>query len=75
MKTTIDIDENLLTSVMTLTGVKTRRGAVNYALREAEKSAKVERLVRESPPDEAFKAAVAEGYDIAALRDQEIPER
>jgi hypothetical protein len=75
MKTTIDIDEKLLTSVMTLTGVKTRRGAVNYALREAEKSAKVERLVRESPPDEAFKAAVAEGYDIAALRDQEIPER
>ena len=75
MKTTIDIDEKLLTSVMALTGVKTRRGAVDYALREAENSAKVERLVRESPPDDAFKAAVAEGYDLGTLRDQEIPQQ
>jgi hypothetical protein len=75
MKTTIDIDEKLLGSVMELTGVKTRRGAVDYALREAEKSAKVARLVRESPPDHAFKDAVAEGYDVIALRDQEVPKR
>lgn len=74
MKTTIDIDEALLQRVMELTGVKTRRGAVDYALREAEKSARVIRLVREAPPDDAFGRAVAEDYDVIALRAREIPD-
>ena len=39
MKTTIDIDERRLKRVMELTGAKTRKAAVNYALREAEKGA------------------------------------
>ena len=74
MKTTIEIDEALLGNVMALTGVKTRRAAVDYALREAEKKAKVDWLVREAPPDDAFAGAVDAEYDLLALRDREAPE-
>ena len=74
MKTTIDIDEELLVSVMTLTGVKTRRAAIDYALREAEKSAKLAHLVREAPPDVVFGEAVDPGYDVVALRNKEVPD-
>ena len=75
MKTTIEIDEALLLNVMALTGVKTRRGVIDYALREAEKSAKVAQLVRDAPADYLFKDAVEDGYDPLALRAQERPVR
>jgi Arc/MetJ family transcription regulator len=73
MKTTIEIDETLLKSVMKLTGFKTRRAAVDYALHEAEKAAKVAHLVREAPPARAFRSAVDDSYDILSLREQEKP--
>lgn len=73
MKTTIEIDENLLESVMKLTGAKTRRAAVDYALHAAEKAAKVAHLVREAPPESAFRGAVDDSYNIFSLREQEKP--
>jgi hypothetical protein len=51
MKTTIDLDENKLISVMRLKGFKTRKEAVDYALTEAERRARVDALLREPPPD------------------------
>ena len=47
MKTTVELDEKLLKRVMDLTGAKTRRAAIDYALHEAEKSAK---LINQSSP-------------------------
>ena len=39
MKTTIDLDERRLSAVMKLTGLRTRKAAVNYALCAAERQA------------------------------------
>ena len=68
MKTTIDIDEKRLKRVMELTGVRTRKAAVDYALREAEKAGRIDKLVREALPGSEFKDAVDPGYDILRLR-------
>ena len=73
MKTTIEIDDDLLGRVMVLTGAKTRRAAVDYALRTAEKQARLALLVREAPLSDAFKDAVDSNYDVIALREQERP--
>lgn len=68
MKTTIDIDAARLKRVMKLTGVKTRKAAVEYALREAEKSGHIEHLVREALPGADFADAVDPAYDIVTTR-------
>lgn len=68
MKTTIDLDERKLRNVMKLKGLKTRKAAIDYALTEAERRAKLEELLKdrfyisEGPVVEA-------GYDIRKLRD------
>ena len=71
MKTTIDIDEVRLKRVMKLTGAKTRKAAVDYALREAEKSGRIDRLVREALPGSEFTDAVDIDYDVCAVRSRE----
>jgi Arc/MetJ family transcription regulator len=72
MKTTIDIDERRMKRVMKLAGLKTRKATIDYALREAEKTARAEALVRDALPGEAFLDAVAEGYDVLATREREV---
>ena len=71
MKTTIEIDEIRLGRVMKLTGMKTRRAAVDYALAEAEKAAKMRALFEKPLPAEAYRTAVAPGYDVRAAREAE----
>jgi Arc/MetJ family transcription regulator len=71
MKTTIDIDAKRLKNVMKLTGVHTRKEAVDYALREAEKSGAIALLVREALPGSEFSDAIAAGYDITRTRNGE----
>jgi Arc/MetJ family transcription regulator len=71
MKTTIDIDERRLKNVMRLTGARTRKAAVDYALREAEKAGRIERLAREALPGSAFTDAVDPAYDVLAVRARE----
>jgi Arc/MetJ family transcription regulator len=73
MKTTIEIDETLLKRVMRLAGLKTRKSTIAYALREAEKSARVEHLLTHALDGEAFTDAVDPEYDLISLRDQERP--
>ncbi|HMP76950.1 MAG TPA: type II toxin-antitoxin system VapB family antitoxin [Kiritimatiellia bacterium] len=72
MKTTIDLDEAKLLNVMKLKGFKTRKQAIDYALDEAERRARIEKVLREPPPTESG-PWVREGYDPRALRDREVP--
>ena len=63
----MDLDEKKLLSVMRLKGFKTRKQALDYALDEAERRARVEHLLREPPPGGGG-PWVREGYDPGALR-------
>jgi Arc/MetJ family transcription regulator len=68
MKTTIDIDEAKLKRLMQVAGLKTRKEAVDYALTEAEHTARLKKLlVRETD----YKSAVDPNYDVIALRNRE----
>jgi len=72
MKTTIDLDEKRLQSVMKLKSFKTRKEAIDYALIEAERRAKVDMLLRE-PPLELKGPWVREDYDVKVLREADRP--
>jgi Arc/MetJ family transcription regulator len=73
MKTTIEIDERRLASVMRLTGLRTRKAAVHYALVAAERAAAFNQLMEQALPDDAYRSAVDARYDIVALRQRERP--
>ncbi len=73
MKTTVELDEKRLTSVMKLTGLRTRKAAVDYALRVAERAASLDRLMERALPDEAYRTAVDPHYDVVALRNRARP--
>lgn len=47
MKTTIDLDETQLERVMKLTGLTTRKEAIDFALTAAERSARVRALLNQ----------------------------
>lgn len=68
MKTTIDIDEKKLANVMRLTGVRSRKAAVDYALATTERNERLRQLFEKALPDEAYKAALDPAYDLNALR-------
>lgn len=72
MKTTIDLDEKKLRNVMKLKGIKTRREAIDYALAEAERRAKLDVLLREPLP-EIKGAWLREGYEVKDLRELDKP--
>jgi Arc/MetJ family transcription regulator len=73
MKTTIDLDERRLASVMRLTGIRTRKAAVDYALSAAERQASLDRLLERALPDQEYRTAVDPQYDVLALRRKERP--
>ena len=68
MKTTIEIDDAKLARIMNLTGLKTRKEAVDWALTEAERIAGINRIAEEPWDAESWKNAVDPNYDIIALR-------
>ena len=76
MKTTIELDEAKLERLMKLTGIATRREAIDFALTEAERAAKVRAAIAQP-----FFEGVEEGlvvfrdYDVKALREREKPSR
>lgn len=67
MKTTIELDEKKLENVMRLKGFKTRKAALDYALSEGERRAKIDALLRE-PPSSDSGPWIAPDYDYKALR-------
>ncbi len=72
MKTTIEIDDEKLGRIMKLTGLKTRKEAVDWALTEAERIAGIHHIAEE-PWDAAFlKDAVDPSYDILEMRRRSV---
>lgn len=72
MKTTIDIDEAKLKRVMRLTGLKTRKAAVDFALSEAERLARVDQLFRR-PFFVTRDPVIDPAYDVIRLRELDKP--
>ena len=67
MKMTIEIPEDVLTEVMALTGRRTKRDAVEYALREAARRAKQDRVWRQGfgvTPDALAADAAPQASDL-----------
>lgn len=75
MKMTIEIDERKLSRLMKLTGIKTKKNAVNYALSTAERTVRRDRLLSTSIGPEDLEDAVDPKYDLKALREREKPGR
>jgi Arc/MetJ family transcription regulator len=75
VKTTVELDEEKLRRVMELTGLKTRKDAIDYALSQAERAAKMARLfARPRTTKDELKGALDPKYDLTALREREKPQ-
>jgi Arc/MetJ family transcription regulator len=74
VKTTVELDEKKLLRVMQLTGLKTRKEAIDYALSQAERAAKMAKLfARPRRSKDELKNVLDPEYDLTALRAQEKP--
>lgn len=73
MKTTIDLDEKKLRRVMKLTGITTRKQAIDFALTQAERLARVKKLFEE-PFYLDSGDIIDPNYDLERMRDREKPE-
>jgi Arc/MetJ family transcription regulator len=74
MKTTIDIDEAKLADLMRLTGARSRKAAVDYALSCAERVERLRKLFEKPLPDEEYRAAIDPTYDVLTLREKDKPD-
>ncbi len=73
MKTTVDLDEKKLQRVMRLTGLKTRKRAIDFALSEVERLARVKKLLAEPFYVDNSDEIIDPGYDIQRMREREKP--
>ena len=73
MKTTVDLDEKRLERIMSVAGIKTRKEAIDFALREAERAVRLRKLIKTPLADSEFEHAVDPAYDLMALRNREKP--
>jgi Arc/MetJ family transcription regulator len=74
-KTTIELDEEKLRRVMDLTGIKTRKEAVDYALVQAERAAKLAKLLANSWSKEDLESALDPDYSLRAVRRRDKPSK
>jgi Arc/MetJ family transcription regulator len=75
MKMTMHIDDELLARVMDATGTTSKTAAIDLALREMDRRAKLVKLASEGlglGPDE-LKDAVDPAYDLDEMRRRETP--
>jgi len=72
MKTTIEIDDSKLLRVMALTGLKTRKEAVDWALTEAERIARVDHIAANPWDSATVRESVEPGYDVLSIRNQSV---
>jgi hypothetical protein len=72
MKTTIDLDEKKLRRVMKLTGITTRKQAIDFALTQAERLARVKKLFEE-PFYLDSGDIIDPNYDLERMRNRETP--
>ena len=73
MKMTMDIDEAALEHFMSVVGIKTKKDAVNEAIRLADRITRMRKLLEESIPKERLRNAVDPDYDLGALRKKDVP--
>jgi hypothetical protein len=74
VKTTVELDKEKLLRVMQLTGLKTRKEAIDYALSQAERAAKIAKLfARPRRSKEELKNLLDPKYDLMTQREQEKP--
>jgi len=73
VKTTIDLDEFKLMRLMDLTGIKNRREAIDYALTEAERKARLTKPLEVKFTPEELVDAVDPDYDLMAMRERGNP--
>ena len=74
MKTTVELDEQKLRRLMELTGIKTRREAIDFALTEAERVAALKKQLQKRWSPEDLKEALEPHYDVLKLREEERPQ-
>lgn len=75
MKMTMHIDEGVLEEVMKRYEFETKTDAVNFALRELDRSARLKEVLKAGMgmSAEELKESVYEGYDLESLRAAETP--
>ena len=73
MKTTLDIDEAKLSRIMTLTGIRTKTAAIDFALDSTERAARLRKLLSGHLSAAQLRKATDPAYDLAALRAREMP--
>ncbi len=71
MKTTIDIDDKKLHRLMRLTGLKTRKQTVDFALTEAERLARIHKLLNGPFYVDAAGDVIDPDYDVVKMRKTE----
>ena len=71
MKTTIELDEAKLKRVMRLTGIKTRKAAIDFALTEAERIAAIDSFYQKAFYLDESASIVDPEYDVLAQRSED----
>jgi hypothetical protein len=75
VKTTIELDEKKLIRLMKLTGIKTRKEAIDYALTEAERVARINAFYQHDFYVDSEGPIIDPQFDLLALRHREKPSR
>jgi Arc/MetJ family transcription regulator len=73
MKTTVELDEKKLNRIMKLTGIRTRKEAINFALTEAERIAKRNKVLSQDFYLQEKGPIVDPAYHVLELREKELP--
>jgi Arc/MetJ family transcription regulator len=76
VKTTLDIDDLLLSSVMRSSGFRSKTEAVNAALRELDRKRRFGEFIEKNSnlfSPEELSASVDPAYDVQRIRDASIP--
>jgi Arc/MetJ family transcription regulator len=73
MKTTIDIDDRKLRELMRLTGIRSRKATVDYALSRAGEAERLRKLFEKPLPDAEYEASLDPSYDLMAVRQSDKP--
>ncbi len=73
MKTTIELDEEKLASIMRMTGIGTMKEAVDWALTEAYRIATMNHIMEHPWEPGTIASSVDPDYDIIAIRNASVP--
>jgi Arc/MetJ family transcription regulator len=73
VKTTVDLDEEKLERLMRAAGIKTRKEAIDFALTEAERIVRLNRMMQEGFYVRESGDVLEPGYDLKSLRADDRP--